>query len=143
VMVRRGVFLKESFILMEYVEGKPIKTAEEIDEIMNIVEKIHKMGIYHGDLNTSNFIKAEDSIKIIDTQAKREKFWYFKRGYDILTMKNDLLVLEKKYEVEKKYRVNRDLGYSLACFIKNFKKLSLVKKVREIKVKLRTKGWKV
>ncbi|MGL5050035.1 lipopolysaccharide core heptose(II) kinase RfaY [Cetobacterium sp.] len=143
VMVRRGVFLKESFILMEYVEGKPIKTAEEIDEIMNIVEKIHKMGIYHGDLNTSNFIKAEDSIKIIDTQAKREKFWYFKRGYDILTMKNDLLVLEKKYEVEKKYRVNRDLGYSLAYFIKNFKKLSLVKKVREIKVKLRTKGWKV
>ncbi|MGL5052264.1 MAG: lipopolysaccharide core heptose(II) kinase RfaY, partial [Cetobacterium sp.] len=91
----------------------------------------------------SNFIKAEDSIKIIDTQAKREKFWYFKRGYDILTMKNDLLVLEKKYEVEKKYRVNRDLGYSLAYFIKNFKKLSLVKKVREIKVKLRTKGWKV
>ncbi|MGL6132306.1 MAG: lipopolysaccharide core heptose(II) kinase RfaY, partial [Fusobacteriaceae bacterium] len=66
-----------------------------------------------------------------------------KRGYDILTMKNDLLVLEKKYEVEKSYRVNRDFGYSLAYFIKNFKKLFFVKKVREIKIKLRIKGWKV
>lgn len=143
VMVKRGVFLKESFILMEYIDGEIIRTVEDIDIIMDMVEKIHEKGIYHGDLNTSNFIKTSDGIKIIDTQAKRESFWHFKRAYDILTLKNDLLVLEREYEVEKNYKVKRDIGYVLAYIIKNFKKLPLVEKIRGLKVKLRNKGWKI
>lgn len=143
VMVRRGLFLKESFILMEYVEGDIIKSIKDIDEIMQMVKKIHSVGIYHGDLNTSNFIKTSKGIKIIDTQAKREQIWHFKRAYDILTMKNDLLVLGHGYDVEKNYRVKRDFGYLLAYFIKNFKKLPIVEQIRKIKVYLRNKGWKV
>lgn len=143
VMVKKGVFLKESLILMEYIDGDIIRTVEDIDIIMDMVEKIHKKGIYHGDLNTSNFIKTKDGIKIIDTQAKRERFWHFKRAYDVLTLKNDLLVLEREYEVEKNYRVKRDIGYILAYTIKNFKKLPLVEKIRGLKVKLRNKGWKI
>lgn len=143
VMVKRGVFLKESFILMEYIDGEIIRTVEDINIIMNMVEKIHEKGIYHGDLNTSNFIKTKDGIKIIDTQAKRESFWHFKRAYDILTLKNDLLVMMHNYDVEKKYKVKKDLSYALAYSIKNFKKLSLVEKIRGLKVKLRNKGWKV
>ena len=129
VMVKRGLFLKESFILMEYIDGEIIRTVEDIDIIMDMVEKIHEKGIYHGDLNTSNFIKTSDGIKIIDTQAKRESFWHFKRAYDILTLKNDLLVLEREYEVEKNYKVKRDIGYALAYTIKNFKKLPLFEKI--------------
>lgn len=143
VMVKKGIFLQESFILMEYVEGKLIRTVEDIDIIMDMVKKIHEKGIYHGDLNTSNFIKTKSGIKIIDTQAKREKLWYFKRAYDILTMKNDLLVLEREYEVEKDYKVQRDIGYLLAYVIKNFKRLPIVEKIRGLKVKLRNKGWKI
>lgn len=143
VMVKRGLFLKESFILMKYIDGEIIRTVEDIDIIMDMVEKIHEKGIYHGDLNTSNFIKTSDGIKIIDTQAKRESFWHFKRAYDILTLKNDLLVLERKYGVEKNYKVKRDIGYALAYIIKNFKKLPLVEKIRGLKVKLRNKGWKI
>lgn len=143
VMVKRGVFLKESFILMKYIDGEIIRTVEDIDIIMDMVKKIHEKGIYHGDLNTSNFIKTSDGIKIIDTQAKRESFWHFKRAYDILTLKNDLLVLEREYEVEKNYKVKRDIGYALAYIIKNFKKLPLVEKIRGLKVKLRNKGWKI
>ena len=143
VMVKRGLFLKESFILMKYIDGEIIRTVEDIDIIMDMVEKIHEKGIYHGDLNTSNFIKTSDGIKIIDTQAKRERFWHFKRAYDILTLKNDLLVLEREYEVEKNYKVKRDIGYALAYIIKNFKKLPLVEKIRGLKVKLRNKGWKI
>lgn len=143
VMVKKGIFLQESFILMEYVEGKLIRTVEDIDIIMDMVKKIHEKGIYHGDLNTSNFIKTKSGIKIIDTQAKREKLWHFKRAYDILTMKNDLLVLEREYEVEKDYKVQRDIGYLLAYIIKNFKKLPIVEKIRGLKVKLRNKGWKI
>lgn len=143
VMVKRGIFLKESFILMEYIDGEIIRTVEDIDIIMDMVQKIHEKGIYHGDLNTSNFIKTADGIKIIDTQAKKESFWHFKRAYDILTLKNDLLVLEREYEVEKNYKVKRDIGYALAYTIKNFKKLPLVEKIRGLKVKLRNKGWKI
>lgn len=143
VMVKRGLFLKESFILMKYIDGEIIRTVEDIDIIMDMVEKIHEKGIYHGDLNTSNFIKTSDGIKIIDTQAKRESFWHFKRAYDILTLKNDLLVLQREYEVEKNYKVKRDIGYALAYIIKNFKKLPLVEKIRGLKVKLRNKGWKI
>ncbi len=143
VMVKKGIFLQESFILMEYVDGKLIRTVEDIDIIMDMVKKIHEKGIYHGDLNTSNFIKTKSGIKIIDTQAKREKLWHFKRAYDILTMKNDLLVLEREYEVEKNYKVQRDIGYLLAYIIKNFKRLPIVEKIRGLKVKLRNKGWKI
>lgn len=143
VMVKRGLFLKESFILMKYIDGEIIRTVEDIDIIMDMVEKIHEKGIYHGDLNTSNFIKTADGIKIIDTQAKRESFWHFKRAYDILTLKNDLLVMMHNYNVEKNYKVKRDIGYALAYTIKNFKKLPLVQKIRGLKVKLRNKGWKI
>lgn len=143
VMVKRGLFLKESFILMEYINGESIGSIDEIDTIMDMIQKIHEKGIYHGDLNTSNFIKTEDGIKIIDTQAKIEKIWHFKRAYDILTMKNDLLVIMHKYDVEQKYKVKRDFGYLLASVIKNFKKLSLIKKIRGLKVKLRNKGFKI
>ena len=128
---------------MNYIDGIGIKTIKDIDEIMKIVEKIHRKGIYHGDLNTSNFIKTKDGIKVIDTQAKRERFINFKRSYDILTLKNDLLVLEKNYEVEKNYKIKRDLGYVLAYLIKNFKKIPAVQSIRKLKVKLRNKGWKI
>ena len=133
IMIKRGLFLKESFILMEYIDGEIIRTVEDIDIIMDMVQKIHEKGIYHGDLNTSNFIKTADGIKIIDTQAKKERFWHFKRAYDILTLKNDLLVLEREYEVEKNYKVKRDIGYALAYIIKNFKKLPLVQKNKRFK----------
>lgn len=143
VCVKRGVFLKESYILMDYIEGENIKTKEDIDIILDMIEKIHSKGIYHGDLNTSNFIKTKSGIKIIDSQAKREKMWYFKRVYDILTLKNDLLVLELNYNVDEKYRVKKGLGYYIAYLVKNFKKLPLIQKIRRLKVKLRNKGFKI
>lgn len=143
VVVKRGIFLKESFILMDYIEGDKIRTKEDIDKILDMVKEIHKKGIYHGDLNTSNFIKIKDEIKIIDSQAKRERFWNFKRAYDILTLKRDLLVLELNYDIDKNYMIEKGAGYYLANLVKNFKRLPFVEKIREIKVKLRNRGWKI
>lgn len=143
VIIKRKLFLQESYILMDYIEGDIIRTKEDIDEIMDIVKTIHEKGIYHGDLNTSNFIKTKNGIKIIDSQAKYEKFWNFKRSYDILTMKNDLLVNMLEYKIEDRYTLRKGIGYYLAYFIKNFKRLPLVEKIREIKVKLRNKGFKI
>ena len=142
-IVKRSIFIKESYLLMEYYENKGIRTKKDIDEIIEIIKKLHKKGIYHGDLNTSNFLKTKGGIKIIDTQAKNEKIWWFKRAYDILTLKNDLLVIECGYNVDDNYRVPRGVGYLAAYVLKNIKKLPIVKKIREIKAKLREKGVKI
>lgn len=144
VIVERDIFIKKSYILMEYIEGDILRTIEDIDEVMDIVNDIHKRGIYHGDLNTSNFIKTKDGIKIIDTQGKRERGWNFKRAYDILTLKRDLLVLMHKYNVEEKYEGNRKtIGHGLAYLIKEFKYLPWIEKIRNYKKNLRNKGWKI
>lgn len=75
---------------------------------------------------------------------KKEKFWNFKKVYDILTLKEDLLVLELKYEIEKKYILNKkSLSFILANFLKKTKKLKFVEAFRNLKKDLRKKGWKI
>lgn len=143
-IVKKGIFIKESYILMECVEGKSIKSVSDIDEIMKIINKLHKEKIYHGDLNTSNFIKTENGIKIIDTQGKKEKFSYFKRWNDIFIMKNDLLVIEKEYKVEEKYyKKNKNFSYCIILIIRKMKKLKFIEQLKSKKKELRKKGWKI
>lgn len=145
VIVKRNIFIEESFILMKYIEGEIIKTKEDIDEIIKIIRKIHKNGIYHGDLNTSNFIKTISGIKIIDSQGKQESFSNYNRAYDILTMEKDLLTINLGYNVRKNYKDldEKKIGYKIAYLIKNFKNLKFVQEIRGLKVKLRNKGWKI
>ena len=129
---------------MEYIEGNILRTKEDIDKVIEIIKKVHNIGRYHGDLNTSNFIKINDGLKIIDTQMKKEEFWNFKKVYDILTLKEDLLVLELKYDIEKKYILNKkSLSFILANFLKKTKKLKFVEAFRNLKKNLRKKGWKI
>ena len=143
-IVKKKFFIKESYILMECVEGNSIKSISDIDEIMEIVNKLHKIKIYHGDLNTSNFIKSLNGIKIIDTQGKKEKFFYFKRWNDLFIMKNDLLVIEKEYKVEEKYyKKNKDFSYYVILLIRKIKKLKFIEKIKSKKKELRKKGWKI
>jgi TP53 regulating kinase-like protein/N6-L-threonylcarbamoyladenine synthase/protein kinase Bud32 len=67
--------LSRSAIVMEFVEGKAVKTVldEEPDRADEICEKIglsvarlHSAGICHGDLTTSNMILEGDEICFID-----------------------------------------------------------------------------
>lgn len=144
VIIEKNFFIKKSFILMDYIEGEILQSKEDIDEVLEIIKKLHKNRIYHGDLNTSNFIKTKEGLKIIDTQGKKEYIGSFKRNYDILTLKKDLLVKMLNYDIEKKYKINKiSLGYILAFLIKEFKYLPFIEKIRRIKQKLRNKGWKI
>lgn len=143
-IVKRNIFIKESYILMENIEGEILKTEEDIDEVLKIIEKLHKNYIYHGDLNTSNFIKNNNEIKIIDSQAKQEKYWNFRRWYDIFTLEEDLLVLSLHYKIKEKYNfLKKDIGYYIALFFKKFKNISAIKKIKRVKKRLRQKGWKI
>ena len=66
------VDLKKCEIYIQYVDGilakdlsnsKIIKTCEEIGKIVGL---LHKNGIMHGDLTTSNFIIKKDKVFVID-----------------------------------------------------------------------------
>lgn len=41
-IVKKGIFIKESSILMECVDGEQIKNITDIDKIMEIVNKLHQ-----------------------------------------------------------------------------------------------------
>lgn len=143
-IVKKEFFIEESYILMECIEGNSIKSISDIDEIMKIINKLHKEKIYHGDLNTSNFIKTKNGIKIIDTQGKKEKYFYFKRWNDLFIMKNDLLVIEKEYKVEERYyKKRKNISYYMILVIRKIKKLKFIEQLKSKKKELRKKGWKI
>ena len=143
-IVKKNIFIKESYILMECVDGEQIKNITDIDKIMEIVNKLHKEKIYHGDLNTSNFIKTKNGIRIIDTQGKKERFFYFKRWNDFFIMQNDLLVIDKKYKVEEKYyKKNKGISYYIILTTREIKKLKFIEWIKSQKKELRKKGWRI
>ena len=59
---------KEGIIKMEFIEGEKFEKIEESDckKIGKIVKKMHESGIIHGDLTTSNMIKRNGEIYLID-----------------------------------------------------------------------------
>ena len=143
-IVKKEIFIKESYILMECIEGEKIENLEDIKQIVKIIKKLHKNNIYHGDLNTSNFIKTDNNIKIIDSQAKKERISSYKRWYDIFTFEEDLLVKFLGYNIEKNYLdLKKGISYYVAKNIKSLKRLKVIKKIKKIKKELREKGYKV
>ena len=66
------VNLKKSSIVMQEIPGKPVhdlsesKIIELSKEIGKLVGILHKNGVMHGDLTTSNFILFKNDVYIID-----------------------------------------------------------------------------
>jgi TP53 regulating kinase and related kinases len=66
------VNLKKSSIIMQEIPGKPVhdlpdsKIIELSKEIGRLVGIMHKNGIMHGDLTTSNFILFKNKVYVID-----------------------------------------------------------------------------
>lgn len=145
IVKRKNKMITESYILMEYIDGKALSSGEDILEVMNLTKKLHTNYIYHGDLNTSNFIKKKNGeIKILDSQAKIERNIYFKRWYDILTFEEDILTIEKGFEVEKNYNIKKkDIYYFIAKILKKIKRNRFITKIKNKKKELRSKGWKI
>ena len=66
------VNLNKSSIIMQKIPGKPVhdlpdsKIIQCCVQIGKLVGTLHKNGIMHGDLTTSNFILSKDTIYVID-----------------------------------------------------------------------------
>ncbi|MBS7657959.1 MAG: KEOPS complex kinase/ATPase Bud32, partial [Candidatus Bathyarchaeia archaeon] len=91
----------EKVIVMEYIKGdrvkelldflKPNQRSELCFEIGKIIGKLHKKGIIHGDLTTSNMIFVEnEKIFFIDFGLSFYSFKEEDRGSDLLLMKRAL-----------------------------------------------------
>jgi len=66
------VNLEKALIIMQEIPGKPIhdlpelKIVELSKEIGKLVGMLHKNGVMHGDLTTSNFILFKNTVFVID-----------------------------------------------------------------------------
>jgi Mn2+-dependent serine/threonine protein kinase len=66
------VNLEKSLIIMQEIPGKPVndlpesKIVELSKEIGKLVGLLHKNGVMHGDLTTSNFILFQNTVYVID-----------------------------------------------------------------------------
>lgn len=100
--------LEEATIIMEYVEGKRIKDilndlpSEErvriCRQIGRLIGKMHKNGIVHGDLTTSNMILTpEGKIVIIDFGLSEQSIDLEARGVDLHLMKRALASTHYRY----------------------------------------------
>jgi TP53 regulating kinase-like protein len=94
------VNLENSSIVMEYIKGTKVR--DIIDNLSDDNKKtlftkigylsgiLHKTGIIHGDLTTSNIIKQEERIVFIDFGLAENSFELEKRGVDLNLMKRML-----------------------------------------------------
>lgn len=131
---RKYGFIEYSALIMENINGKDDRAY--LDEIIKLLVKVHKLGIYHGDFNPGNFLIENGKIRIIDTQGKKMRFFNYRAHYDMLTMNMD------SYD-EMIYPYKKDIFYYLALFVKKIKKNKFIEKIKAKKKALREKGWKI
>lgn len=95
------VDVKNSFIILEFIEGKQIKQlmnkASEVErrslcfKIGELIGKLHRHGIIHGDLTTSNMILSpEEKIFFVDFGLGEKTKKLENRGVDLHLMKRAL-----------------------------------------------------
>lgn len=92
--------LKNTEIIMSFISGPPLKKVipsmgrESLTEIFsligNLVGKLHKGGIVHGDLTTSNMILKDHLLFLIDFGLGEHTFDLEARGVDIHLMRRAL-----------------------------------------------------
>lgn len=112
---RKGIFIEEEFILMEYIEGRVIDEDKFYRKILEMIEKIHKIGRYHGDCNPGNFLFDGDSkIYIIDTKVKKMLFGNYRAHYDVLT-------LFKYFNTKPEYPYKQDIFYKIAYMVRQYR----------------------
>lgn len=90
------VNLKKYSIIMQEIPGIPVhdlpdsKIIDVSKEIGKLVGTMHKNGIMHGDLTTSNFILYEDKVYVIDFGLSQKTFKSEDHAVDLRLIKEIL-----------------------------------------------------
>ena len=107
---RKNGMISDSFFLLEYIEGKICLENDKVKKILELMKKMHKLGLYHGDCNPYNFLFTKEGIRMVDTKCKKMLFGNYKAHYDILTL--------NKYLKNLKYIYDKNLFYYIALIMK-------------------------
>lgn len=130
---------QESSIVMEYVNGKQVK--EILDKfskkdrlnlcklIGNLIGRLHKNGIIHGDLTTSNMIlTSSGKVIFIDFGLSERSIELEQKGVDLHLMKRTLLSTHYSHAKES-FKAIMD-GYAEIVGVEEKKRVAI--KIREI-----------
>ncbi|MDC7699000.1 lipopolysaccharide core heptose(II) kinase RfaY [Vogesella indigofera] len=89
-------FARESFVLMEWIDGPLLSDSEELrnkykNEVGDLLKNIHQHGISSGDVHPGNFIVSNTGLRIIDLSG---------RGASAIDRAKDFIGLKNKFGVE-------------------------------------------
>ncbi len=130
------VDLNQKSIIMEFIEGVQLKeffSSKGLDKKIGLdigksIGFLHKGGIIHGDLTTSNMILSENKIYFIDFGLSEESEEIEKQGIDIHLLKQALE--STHYDISKDLYKTIIQGYSKV--IGNKKKDEVLKRIELI-----------
>lgn len=128
------VDLKKTSITMQEIPGKSIHDLSDLKiiklskEIGKIVGKLHKNGIMHGDLTTSNFVYFRNLVYVVDFGLSQNTTKPEDHAVDLRLIKEILNSAHAKI-MEPAWK-NFLLGYKLQVGVDNY--LKIIKLVSEI-----------
>ena len=126
--------LKESSIIMQEIPGKPVHDLAKsriIDlskEIGKLVGMLHKNGVMHGDLTTSNFISYRNNVYVIDFGLSQNTIKPEDHAVDLRLIKEILNSAHAKI-MDPAWK-NFQLGYK--SIVGNTKYVKIIKLVSDI-----------
>jgi TP53 regulating kinase-like protein len=127
--------IKNCTILMQYIAGTVVNDLSESKliksciEIGKIVGTMHKNGIMHGDLTTSNFIVSKEKIFVLDFGLSNKTIKPEDHAVDLRLLKEILNSAHAK--IMNKAWSNFLKGYKLAVGSSRFSKVTNLVKVIE------------
>ena len=122
------VNLKKSLIIMQEIPGKSIhdlpnsKIIELSKEIGKLVGMMHKNGIMHGDLTTSNFILYKNKVFVIDFGLSQKTIKSEDHAVDLRLIKE--ILNSAHAEIMKSTWKNFLLGYKSVVGSSNYAKIT-------------------
>jgi TP53 regulating kinase-like protein len=128
------VNLKKSSIIMQEIPGKPVHDLSESKiiglskEIGKLVGMLHKNGVMHGDLTTSNFISFQNNVYVIDFGLSQNTIKPEDQAVDLRLIKEILNSAHAKI-MEPAWK-NFQLGYK--SIVGNTKYVKITKLVSDI-----------
>lgn len=100
----------KAIIIMEYVEGERVRDIvdllpkEELNRMFHLIGIqtgcLHRSGLIHGDLTTSNMIRSGDYVIFIDFGLSEVSFEAEKRGVDLHLMRRMMMSTHFKHTEE-------------------------------------------
>ena len=129
------VNLEKAFIVMQEITGKPVhdlpesKIIELSKEIGTLVGMLHKNGVMHGDLTTSNFILFKNNVFVIDFGVSQNTIKPEDHAVDLRLLKEILNSAHAK--IMNKAWSNFLKGYKSAVGPSRFSKVTNLVKIIE------------